>query len=295
MGRNSFCSGCSVCQETAVPTFSRKIFKVCVEADALLHQAECYVFTKVSGKFVIFFRADRVAGPYDKFFNPPYFVGADDSVRPQDAHLFSKAFGKFAIARRADVGIGPYDKTGEDLRIRREFPKNRRLLCGRTASSAPTKQIPIDHTQTFSTRRTAGAALCSGCFLIGHTVCLFKKAVKRDQELKAGFDPVCQLWAAAARVEGVHALDGKRAHIVKPADLFSGMALRSCVAGAGQRIFLLRVQLPQELFRALRVVVQKPPQLHARRRRHPPARAAAVAVHGASPRFSIAFWNENQI
>ena len=56
------------------------------------------------------------------------------------------------------------------------------------------------------------------------------------------------------------------------------MALRPCIGGAGKRIFLLRVQLPQELFGALRVVVQKPPQLYAGCCRHPPARAAAVAV-----------------
>ena len=56
------------------------------------------------------------------------------------------------------------------------------------------------------------------------------------------------------------------------------MALRPCIGGAGKRIFLLRVQLPQELFGALRVVVQNPPQLYAGCCRHPPARAAAVAV-----------------
>ena len=51
--------------------------------------------------------------------------------------------------------------------------------------------------------------------LIRHAVCLLKELVKWEKELKACFDPVCQLRAAAALVEGVHTFDGKRTHIIK--------------------------------------------------------------------------------
>ena len=62
------------------------------------------------------FRADRVVGPYSEFFNPPCFVGADDSVRPQNAPVFTGIYGESVTSQRADVGIGPYWIAAQFLR-----------------------------------------------------------------------------------------------------------------------------------------------------------------------------------